>query len=227
MERGELIASRLNSLGGELDGRATLVAVTKYSPLSDVKLALSAGHFDFGESRVQDLKEKALELEEVNLRWHFIGHLQRNKVKALLKVPNLYAIHSVDSPRLLSELINLQELFNGDQLKVFFQVNCTGEGSKGGVSPGDSLDEMVEQLINDGISKLSLAGLMTMGRLETDDFAGDAKRTFAKLRQERDRIRDKFQLNNLGLSMGMSSDYHIALDEGSSFVRIGGHIFKS
>jgi PLP dependent protein len=226
MDRGELIAKRLTALKEELEGQATLVAVSKYSSVVDIQHALKTGHLDFGESRVQDLRQKAATINHPPPRWHFIGHLQRNKVKQLLLTPNLYAIHSVDSCRLLGELIACEVPLLSSPLSLYFQVNCSGEESKGGVTPGSELDQLVETILSSSNGKLSLAGLMTMGRIATNNFGLETRQTFSALRQERDRIAKKFTLSGLGLSMGMSGDYRIALQEESDIVRIGGHIFS-
>ncbi|MBT3234378.1 MAG: YggS family pyridoxal phosphate-dependent enzyme [Bdellovibrionales bacterium] len=225
MEREELIASRLTILLKELEGKATLVAVSKYSPLLDITYALNAGQHDFGESRVQDLAKKSAQLNSSNIRWHFIGHLQRNKVKPLLAIPNLYSVHSVDSLRLLQELLAQESSFTGNCLKLYLQVNCSGESSKGGFSPGEELDQGISTLLDANLSKYALAGLMTMGPILTDNFESDAGEAFEYLRRERDRIVIKFSLTNLELSMGMSRDFRVALGQESDIVRIGGHIF--
>jgi len=121
MKKNE-IAKNLSTIKKELKA-AHLIAVTKYSPVEDVIAAYQSHHYDFGENRVQDLKEKAEFFAKENLkkvRWHFIGHLQSNKVRELYKIPNLYAIHSVDSLRLLEELIKHENDFAGSELKIFF-----------------------------------------------------------------------------------------------------------
>jgi uncharacterized pyridoxal phosphate-containing UPF0001 family protein len=123
------IAKNLSALKKEIKG-AHLVAVTKYSPVEDLMIAYEAHQYDFGENRVQDLQEKAAVFHEKELnkvKWHFIGHLQTNKVRDLLKIPHLYAIHSVDSLRLLEELIKRESDFIGPELKLFFQVNTSHE----------------------------------------------------------------------------------------------------
>ena len=131
-DRPLVIANRLNEIRSELHKyshndtqEVRLIAVTKYSPVEDVVFAYEADQFDFGENRVSDLKEKADFFKDhslQNVRWHFIGHLQSNKVKELLKIPNLYSIHSIDSIKLIEELIKRKDEFEGP-INIFLQYN--------------------------------------------------------------------------------------------------------
>ena len=208
---------------------AHLVAVTKYSPIEDVILAYEAGMQDFGENRTSDLLEKANSFVEKKLdkvRWHFIGHLQTNKVRELLKIPNLYSVHSVDSLRLLEELYKREQEFKGSELKIFFQVKTSDEAEKSGFESWEELCSAVELIQHKKESKLKLHGLMTMGSIRTENFEESARKCFQELVRIKGALIDKYHLNDLKLSMGMSQDYKIALEEGADYIRVGSLIFK-
>lgn len=209
--------------------KAVLVAVTKYSPLEDVLLAHESGVADFGENRTADLLEKSLAFQNLkleNVHWHFIGHLQSNKVKELFKVPNLWAVHSVDSLRLLEEMYKREGEFKGRELKIFLQVKTTEEAEKSGFETLEELSEAVALMNTKKDSKLKLTGLMTMGSIRTENFEADARKSFQALKRVRETLSDKYHLTDLKLSMGMSQDYQIALQEGADFIRVGSLIFK-
>ena len=223
------IAKKLTALKKEL--KATqLVAVTKYSPIEDVILAYEAHQYDFGENRVTDLALKAtafLSEKRLKVRWHFIGHLQSNKVMALFKIPNLYAIHSVDSLHLLEELIKHESHLMVSEVNLFFQVNTSHEVEKSGFESKEDLNRAVELILKRPSSKLKFYGLMTMGTIRTADFEADALRCFKDLASVAHQLEISFGLKNkLKLSMGMSQDYKIALACGSDFIRVGSAIFK-
>jgi pyridoxal phosphate enzyme (YggS family) len=227
MTRSQEISKRLLDLKKEL-GKTELIAVTKYSAIEDLIISYNEKQFNFGESKVNALKEKAAYFEKENLnlvRWHFIGHLQSNKVKELLKIPNLHTIHSVDSIRLLQELIKNQSFFTGTNLNIFLQVNTSHEDEKSGFESMIELEEAIKLLLSNN-SILTFKGLMTMGALRTDDFNQAAKKCFSELTKVKKTIQDKYSLTDLKLSMGMSQDYKIAIEEGSDFVRIGSAIYK-
>lgn len=224
------IAKNLSVIKKEIKG-SHLVAVTKYSPVEDVIAAYESHHYDFGENRVQDLAEKAKVFEEQNLskvKWHFIGHLQTNKVRELLKIPHLYAIHSVDSLRLLEELLKRENDLTGAECKLFFQVNTSHEEEKTGFASAEELHMAIQLLLGRGHSKFKFYGLMTMGTIRTEEFEVEAKRCFKDLVTIAHSVEDKFHLKTkLKLSMGMSQDFKIALAEGSDYIRVGSAIFKS
>ncbi|MBC7428624.1 MAG: YggS family pyridoxal phosphate-dependent enzyme [Bacteriovorax sp.] len=218
---------RLRDLKVEL-AHATLVAVSKYSPIEDVIEAYKCGQIDFGENRVSELKTKADIFQEKNfsnVRWHFIGVLQTNKVKDLLKTPNLWAIHSVSSKKIVEELIKRESEFTGIELKLFFQFNTSHEAEKTGFETIEELQESIELIRSLKNSKLKLFGLMTMGAIRTDNVLTDAVKCFQKLKIIRALLVKNYNLE-LKLSMGMSGDYKEALEEGADFVRIGSLIFK-
>lgn len=227
MPRKEEIAHRLQALKTEL-GTTQLIAVTKYSPLEEALMVYESGQFDLGENKVNDLKNRAnifLEKKLDQIRWHFIGHLQTNKVKELLKIPRLFAIHSVDSIRLLEELIKNKSHLVGTELKIFLQVNTSHEDEKSGFETKEELERAVEILVNN-LSPFKFTGLMTMGTMRTEKFEEEAKRCFSELYDLKKYLEKKYKLNDLKLSMGMSQDYKIALLHGADYVRIGSTIFR-
>lgn len=195
---------------GRLRGDITLVGVSKTHPPDAVAAAFAAGLRDFGENRVQEAAAKidALRTQDVTPRWHLVGHLQRNKVAAAL---NLFDIlHSVDSER-LAEAISAAATRS---VRVFIEVNVAGEASKFGVAPGEAagLAERIGALPN-----LDLLGLMTVAP-QVDD-PEDVRRVFRALRE----LRDALGLREL--SMGMTDDFEVAVEEGSTLVRVGRAIF--
>ncbi len=228
MNKTEL-EERLNLVKNDLNG-AVLVAVSKYSPVEDVALAYSLGQMDFGENRVADLAAKAGSFQfnqRQNVRWHFIGTLQSNKVKELMKIPNLYAIHSVSSKKLLEEILRREGEFQGPELNLFFQLNTSKEEEKSGFDTVEEIAEAIEFLLTKKKSNLICRGLMTMGSIREENFEEAARKSFHELREARDYLAEKFNLKDLKLSMGMSQDYKIALEEGADYVRVGSLIFKA
>lgn len=227
MNKTEL-EERLNHVKNDLNG-AVLVAVSKYSPVEDVALAYSLGQMDFGENRVADLAAKASSFQfnqRQNVRWHFIGTLQTNKVKELMKIPNLWAIHSVSSKKLLEEILRREGEFQGPELNLFFQLNTSKEEEKSGFDTVEEIAEAMELLLSKKKSNLVCYGLMTMGSIRSDNFEEAAKKSFHDLKVARDFLAEKFNLKDLKLSMGMSQDYKIAIAEGADYIRVGSLIFK-
>lgn len=227
MQKSE-IESRLKKLKTELK-KVELIAVSKYSEIEDVVMAYECGQLSFGENRVSDLELKAEHFKSnhlKNVKWHFIGHLQSNKVRDLLKIPGLYAIHSVDSIRLLEELLKKEHEFKGPELKIFFQVNTSHENEKSGFESMEELKNAVQLLISRTDSKLKLEGLMTMGAIRTDDIKASAIKSFRDLKAIKEQLSTSFAQAHLKLSMGMSGDYKEALSEGADYIRIGSLIFK-
>lgn len=218
-----------------------LVAVSKTKPASDILKLYKLGQRDFGENYIQELVEKSKSLwddECRDIRWHFIGQLQSNKVKMLVgSVPGLFAVHGVDS-RKKADLLNREWLIVHQQqppslLQVYIQVNTSGEDSKSGLDAQSQLNEIVElaRYICDGSSSssdgglkgLKLAGLMTIGSVNSSHQLPNPD--FVKLREIRDLIMAQTQCGPIGLSMGMSDDFEHALEMGSSCVRIGSKLF--
>ena len=193
--------------------KITLVAVSKTKPVEDILALYDLGHRDFGENYVQELVEKAGSLPK-DIRWHFIGHLQTNKVKLI--VPFVYLIHGVDSVKLLKE-INKQAEKQSRVIHCLLQVHIAQEETKFGFDENELFSLDISQFENAKID-----GLMGMATL-TDDM-NKVRPEFTHLKT----LFKKLQTSNPQLrilSMGMSSDYKIAIEEGSNLVRIGSLLF--
>ncbi len=196
----------------------TLIAVSKTHPAEAVREVMHAGHLIFGESRVQEARAK-IPLLPSNARWHFIGHLQKNKIRNAL--PLFELVHSVDSLE-LAESIDGAAGKLGLHPRVLLEINVAGEASKYGFST-DSLRETLGQLTS--LERVQIEGLMTIAPYSTDP--EDSRRYFAALRDLRDSIEDSEQIGLPTLSMGMSGDFEVAIEEGATMVRIGTSIFGS
>ena len=201
---------------GRLAGSVELIAVSKTHPPEIVRQAVDAGQLLFGENRVQEAKAKIPDLP-AKLRWHLIGHLQTNKIRQAL--PLFEVIHGVDSVELLHEIQRIAGDL-GLYPRVLLQVNVAGESSKYGFSPQRLCSE-VEQISR--ADRVQIEGLMTIPPLAPN--AEDSRRYFVQLRQLRDRLETEFRLPLPHLSMGMSSDYRVAVEEGATYVRVGTAIF--
>ncbi len=215
--------SKLLELIPELESTC-LVIVSKTRPVEDIKIYYELGHRDFGENRVQELAEKAeiLKNDCPQIRWHMVGHLQTNKVNNLFKVPNLFAIHSVDDRELVDKLISAEEKLD-HPVEIYLQFNTSKEDEKSGFETYTELAESAELLLNR--KKLKLAGLMTMGTLRTENFESEAGRCFQDLHVEKEKLQSEFNIK-LKTSMGMSQDYKIAIRERSDLVRLGTMMFS-
>lgn len=210
------IASRLKQLKENLPETVRVVAVSKFHPVSAIREAYDTGHLLFGESRVQELLPKYEELPK-DIQWHFIGHLQTNKVKQI--VPFVDTIESVDSLRLLEEIDKEAGKINRI-VRVFLQVHIAQEEHKYGFSFDEAEDLLTSRRLKD-LPWIQVTGLMGMASL-TDD-TEQIRREFKSLHQFYTRLKEPYSLNEL--SMGMSDDYPIAVEEGSTLVRIGSKIF--
>lgn len=199
----------------------TLVAVSKTKPVADIQQLYDLGQRDFGENYVQELVEKQAQLPP-DIRWHFIGHLQSNKVKLL--TPFVYMIHGVDSQKLLLE-INKQASKVNRVIPVLLQVHIAMEETKFGLDKKE-LEEIAN--IVPRLQNVVVKGLMGMASFtENHD---QVRSEFRRLKQLYDLMTILFTTNSPGsafsaLSMGMSADYHIAIEEGSNMVRIGSLLF--
>jgi hypothetical protein len=208
---------------GRQRGDVRLVAVTKSAPDDAIPALVDLDIFDFGESRPQELWRKiALFAGTLKVRWHMVGHLQRNKVERTAPVVRL--IHSVDSLRLLDAVEAAARVKRPtDPLPVFLEVNTSGEASKFGFTPDEvrGLAEVLPQL-----QAVKLCGLMTMAPLEAEP--EKCRPHFALLRQLRDRLATDLAGRHPihHLSMGMSNDFEVAIEEGATFVRIGSALFE-
>jgi PLP dependent protein len=193
-----------------------LVAITKTHPAEKVREAIEAGQTLFGESRVQEARAKIPEIPS-NVRWHFVGHLQKNKIRHALPLFELF--HGVDSLVLAQEM-NRIAADEGMHPRVLVEVNVAGEGSKFGFSP-DKLREQMEELL--ALQRLSILGLMIIPPLA--DKAEASRKYFVQLRELRDRLQKEFHVDLPQLSMGMTQDFSIAVEEGATLVRVGTAIF--
>jgi PLP dependent protein len=193
-----------------------LVAITKTHSAEKVRKAVDAGHTLFGESRVQEARAKIPELPS-NLRWHFVGHLQKNKIRHALPLFELF--HGVDSLTLAQE-INRIATEEGTHPGVLLEVNVAEEGSKFGFKPGTLRAEM-ESLL--ALPRLSIEGLMCIPPLAEE--AEASRKYFVQLRELRDSLEKEFDLRLPHLSMGMTQDFWIAVEEGATLVRVGTAIF--
>ncbi|MCA9075702.1 MAG: YggS family pyridoxal phosphate-dependent enzyme [Planctomycetaceae bacterium] len=226
-EQASIITANLATIQGKIEEAARasrrspadvrLVAVTKYAELAWVRQLIDAGMTTLGESRPQQLVERA-ELLGDAVEWHLIGHLQRNKVRQVL--PHVSLIHSIDTLRLLSrvgEIASELEL----RPRVLLEVNVSGETSKDGFS-SESLRAEWQQIVEQ--NSVVVDGLMTMAPASDDP--EDARPTFAALRELRDELSSLAPgLSLPELSMGMSGDYIVAIEEGATLVRIGSALF--
>ncbi len=206
----------------------TLVAVTKYAQIDQVLALLDAGCRDLGESRPQELWHKADELDKLradsDVRWHLVGPLQRNKARRTL--PYVSLIHSVESWRLL-EAIDRLASERGRPTAVLLEANVSGEAAKHGFAP-EELPPLVDRL--PALAHVHVRGLMTIAGLS--GVADEARREFARLRKLRDEMRARTsgaspeRVAFEELSMGMSGDFEIAIEEGATLVRVGSALFE-
>ena len=223
------LKERLTELSAELAELATqagrspeeikLIAVSKTHPSELIAEAFQAGQVRFGENRVQEASEKIERLQNPGIEWHLIGHLQKNKARFC---PGRFDwIHSVDSQELL-ELLEKQCALQSQPIQILLQANLSQEDSKSGVSDYDNLCRLLEK--TQGCQWLRCRGLMTMAAA-TDD-ANKIRKTFSQLRTWLEKLRNEFTLTTFTeLSMGMSSDYRIAIAEGATMIRLGTALF--
>ena len=193
-----------------------LVAISKTHDAGKVREAIEAGQSLFGESRVQEARLKIPDLPS-SARWHFVGHLQKNKIRHAL--PLFELMHSVDSLALAEDINRIAEE-EGLHPRVLIEVNVAGEGSKFGFPP-DKLRNEMEALL--ALPRLSILGLMCIPPIS--DEAEASRKYFIALRELRDRLQAEFHVDLAQLSMGMTQDYVVAVEEGATLVRVGTAIF--
>lgn len=223
------IAARLNAIRSRMDAAAArsgrnprdirLVAVSKTKPASAIREAVSAGVTVIGENYIQEARDKFSTLSDLDLQWHFIGHLQSNKAKYAVRMFDL--IHSVDSCKLAAEL-NRQAGNIGKLQPILVQVNISGEATKWGTSENEAMDLVAEI---GTLKNLHIQGLMTMPPFF--DAPEEARPCFAALHRLAARIQSETAGNVVmqELSMGMTGDFEVAIEEGATLVRIGTAIF--
>ena len=193
-----------------------LVAITKTHPAEQVREAVEAGHTLFGESRVQEARAKIPELPS-NLRWHFVGHLQKNKIRQALALFDLF--HGVDSLALAQEMDRIAAE-EGKHPRVLLEANVAGEGSKFGFKAETLRAEAGSVL---ALPRLSIEGLMCIPPLAEE--AEASRKFFVQLRELRDSLEKEFAVKFPHLSMGMTQDFSVAVEEGATLVRVGTAIF--
>ncbi|MFK7757206.1 MAG: YggS family pyridoxal phosphate-dependent enzyme [Flavobacteriales bacterium] len=218
----DLIASALQRIKESIPEHVTLVAVSKTKPLALLQEAYGAGQRHFGENRVQEVQEKAPALP-ADIKWHFIGHLQSKKVKHIIQHTHL--IHSIDSNKLLEE-VNKRAFQANKTQDVLLQMHIAQEETKYGLDQKE-LHELIEIALNE-LKNIRILGLMGMATF-TEDKA-QVRAEFQRLKLLFDEAKAAY-FKDLSyftqLSMGMSGDYDIAIEEGSTMVRIGSSIFGS
>ena len=217
------ISENIQQIHRDLPKQATLVAVSKYYPVEAIEEAYAAGQRVFGESRVQELREKAERLPK-DIQWHFIGHLQPNKVKYI--APWVSLIHAVDTPKLLAE-INRQGERCQRVIPCLLQLHVAAEETKYGFTPEECL-----QLLQDGqwrsMTYVKISGVMCMATNTDDDdrIRQDFKTAHCFFKQVKEQYFAQDEAFKI-CSWGMSDDYPLALEEGSTHIRIGTKIFAT
>ena len=209
------IANAAKKSGRLLDD-IELVAISKTHDAGKVRTAYEAGQTLFGESKVQEARAKIPELPSA-IRWHFVGHLQKNKIRHALPLFELF--HGIDDVDLAREMNRIAEE-QGMHPRILLEVNVAGEGSKFGFKP-DKLRAEMEALLS--LTRLSIEGVMTIPPLAEE--AEPSRRFFVDLRENRDALEKEFDMKLPHLSMGMTNDFVVAVEEGATLVRVGTAIF--
>lgn len=215
------IAANIGKIKQELSQNVKLIAVSKTKPVQTLMEAYDAGQKIFGENKVQELVTKYEQMPK-DIEWHMIGHLQSNKVKYI--IPFIHLIHSIDSENLLAE-INKQAAKLNKVQKVLLQISIADEETKFGFEQGNLL-KVIDKYLNEEFENLEIIGLMGMATFtdNLDQIAGE----FAGLKKLFDEIKSDYLSNQDSfnqISMGMSSDYKLAIANGSTMIRVGSNIF--
>ena len=213
----ERIAEACHKVGRSTES-VRLVAVSKYVSVDVMAEAVGLGILDFGESRLQEAFPKKAELNNPSVRWHFIGHLQTNKVKRV--VGEFLLVHSVDSWK-LAEALSREATQQGKVQPILIQVNTSGEPSKYGMTP-NATPALIERIVSE-LPGVQVQGLMTMAPHAEDPET--ARPFFRRLRELRDDMAGRHGGSLVHLSMGMSNDYAVAVEEGATIIRIGTGLF--
>ncbi len=201
--------------------KCRLIAVSKTKPACDIEAAYLAGQKDFGENKVQELRDKHPALPK-DIHWHMIGHLQSNKVKYI--APFIHLIHSIDSLKLLQE-VNKQALKNERVIDCLLQVHIAEEESKFGFDEQEII-ELLESEEFAALANIRIIGLMGMATFTENE--QQVRKEFRQLKELFDRLSLSYKLSNTNwkeISMGMSGDYQMAIEEGSTMIRVGSSIF--
>ncbi|WP_339609145.1 YggS family pyridoxal phosphate-dependent enzyme [uncultured Planktosalinus sp.] len=211
-----MIEDHLKNIKSSLPENVKLVAVSKTKPVEEILKAYNAGHRDFGENKIQEMTDKWEQLPK-DIHWHMIGHVQRNKVKYM--APYVHLIHGVDSLKLLKE-INKQAKKNNRTINCLLQVYIAKEETKFGLDP-EELTQLLEDNAFKNLDNVRVIGLMGMATFTENK--EQINKEFNFLKTFYDQLKNKYGFKVL--SMGMSSDYSVALLNGSTMVRIGSAIF--
>ena len=221
-ERLAAVAERIAAAAGRsgrLPQAVRLIAVSKPKTLQDIQSLLVLGVKDFGENQIQEALGKLSQCRETALDWHFIGHLQSNKCKFI--PGNFSWVHSIDSEKLVRRIA--QAARDADaSVNLLLQVNVSADPAKHGV-PSRDLFPMVEHILEQPPGRTQLRGLMTIGYRGAGD--DDRRRSFATLRQLLEQCQQRFGESMTELSMGMSGDFELAIEEGATMVRVGTALF--
>ncbi|MCO6411122.1 MAG: YggS family pyridoxal phosphate-dependent enzyme [Thiogranum sp.] len=196
-----------------------LIAVSKTKPLQAVQALAELGQKDFGESQINEALTKIPALAGGGLEWHFIGHLQSNKTRYI--PGNFQWVHSIDSLRLARRVAEAAQQA-GVEINLLLQVNVAADPAKHGVASGELLS-LVDELLGEQLAGIRLRGLMTIGRLDAGE--RETRAAFAQLRGLLEQCRQRFGPAFAELSMGMSGDYELAIEEGATMVRVGSALF--
>lgn len=213
-----MIENKLNNIKDAISKSVTIVAVSKTKPINDILQLYKSGHLDFGENKVQELLFKEQKLPK-DIKWHMIGHLQRNKVKSI--VPFINLIHSVDSLRLIKKIDEEAKLIN-NSVNILLQVKISRDVSKYGFSFAE-LNSFLNSSYPEQYQNINIQGLMGMATFTNDKDM--IENEFKKLNEIYNRFKSKYNFNTL--SIGMSGDYRIAIENGSNMLRLGSVIFGS
>lgn len=213
-----MVNEKIESIKKELPKGVELIAVSKTKPIEMIQQGLKSGHLDFGENKVQEMVHKHSYLPK-NIRWHMIGHLQRNKVKYI--APFVHLIHGADSKKLLDE-INKQGLKNNKTINCLLQFHIARESTKFGFSI-EEIREIIDSQHHLNWRNINIQGVMGMATFTTDK--NQIKAEFGLLKEYFEELKTIFGENFKTLSMGMSGDYLEAISKGSNMIRIGSDIF--
>lgn len=217
------LLENLNEISKSIPENVTLVAVSKTKPIQAIQSLYEAGQRVFGENRVQELVEKHDALPK-DIHWHLIGHLQRNKVKYI--APFVEVIHSIDSERLLDE-VNIQAKKNNRKIKVLLQFYIASEETKFGFD-WKEIEELFSRRSPEIFDSIEFYGVMGMASFSDDESL--VRKEFRNLKSIFDQLQSTYFKSNSNfkeISMGMSGDYRMAVEEGSTMVRVGSSLFGS
>lgn len=215
-----MIQKNYQQIIAQIPVHSNLIVVSKKQSIESIREIYQYSQREFGENQVQELIEKSAQLASLDINWHFIGHLQSNKINNLLSVKGLKSIHSIDSIKLLNKLLSKKI---DTKIGLFVQVNTSNEVQKSGFTRYTDIEEAISLIKQSEC--FFFQGLMTIGRIRTDEFEEDAAKCFSKLVEFKTMIEKNFS-KKCELSMGMSQDYQLAIEYKSDWLRIGSKIFK-